>query len=167
MQLLSKFVDIILPIFKKTEIKNTLHAEIPEEIKSLIFFERDLKAKSHFKKTSKILKTYTGKTNIEILHFINSKLFKDCVQDFLNGKDLSEIAKNTQFSSATLRKIMLCNDVRCLEELSDIAIGKKFLANGSSVVLNDKLSLRVGLSRQTLYFLGSSVSRVSKGAKQN
>lgn len=167
MQLLSKFFDIVLPFFKKAESKNVFQVEIPEEIKSLIFFERDLKSKNRFKKTSEILKTYTGKTNIEFLHFINSKLFQSCVQDFLNGKDLSEIAKTTQFSSATLRKLILCNDLRCINELSDMAIGKKFLENGSNVELNEKLASRVGLSQQTLYFLGRSVSLHSKSAKQN
>lgn len=167
MQLLSKFFDIVLPFFKKSESKNVFQVDIPEEIKSLIFFERDLKSKNRFKKTSKIIKTYTGKTNIEFFHFINSKLFKNCIQDFLDGKDLSEISKNTQFSSATLRKLMLCNDLRCIDELSDMAIGKKFLENGSNVQLNEKLVLRVGLSQQTLYFLGRSVSLLSKSAKQN
>jgi hypothetical protein len=167
MQLLSKFFDIVLPFFKKSETKNTFQAEIPKEIKDLIFFERDLNSKNHFKKTSRILKTYTGKTNIEFVHFINSKLFSNCVQDFLGGKDLSEIAKKTQFSSATLRKLMLCNDVRCIRELSDMAIGEKFLENSPNVALNEKLGLRVGLSQQTLYFLGRSVSQISRDAKQN
>lgn len=167
MQLLSKFFDIILPIFKKPENKNTFQTDVPEEIKSLIFFDRDLKTKNYLKKTSIVLKTYRGKTNIDFLHFINSKLFSNCVHDFLEGKDLSEIAKNTKFSSATLRKLMLCNDVRCIEELSDMAIGKKFLENGADNVLNEKLRSRVGLSQQTLYFLGRSVSRHLKYTKQN